>query len=123
MQAVGMSSALTNQPLEQMGYMMNLLQPFQQRADLETQAQYQEFLRTAPENNPFMRNALAFLGTPMTAQTTQPGWGAPVFGMLGGALTGGLLGGVSGAGVFSDMSTGAGALYGGALGGLGGMRF
>lgn len=110
MSAIGLQSSLANQPLQQAGMISSLLQPWQQRQDLGAQAQYQEFLRTAPENSPYLQQALQFMGQQHTAQYTQPGWGGIAAGVLGGAMTGFLPGS-------------AGILGGGLLGGLGAARF
>ncbi len=60
----------------------------------EIEAQRNEALRLAAENNPYLAIALQYLGTPQTSVAVKQGSSSPLAGMLGGALLGGL-GGIS----------------------------
>jgi hypothetical protein len=112
LQGIGMQSNLANRPLQDASIISGLLQPLQGRQDAAAQMGYQDFLRTTQENNPYINQMLAFLGSNQTAQYTQPGWGGALAGGIGGLLTGGMLG----VGMGTSMGLGG-------LGALGGMRF
>lgn len=110
MQALGIARQNRFDPLQAaLGY-QQALSPFQQRADQQAQSQYQEFLRTAPENNPYYGVANAFLG--QQGKYAYQG-SSPVAGALGGALGGGALGmSALGYGTMVNPLLGLGALAG-----------
>lgn len=74
-----------NQPLLAAGAYHSILQSLQARQDQEKQAQYQDFLRTAPENNPWVGQMLAYTGQQQQAAVQQPNYlGSGIQGAGGG---------------------------------------
>ena len=88
--------------------MYSLFSPFQQKREQNTQIAYQEWMRQRPENNPWLKLGMGFIGEPMVALQQQPGLAS----MLGGAL--GLGAGVLGVAAGIPPVFGAlGGLFGG----------
>lgn len=127
--------ALNNQrtqPLQYAGMMSQALGPFQQRADVMSDVNRQEFARTSIENSPWIPQALGYLGTPMSQLYNQQGLlgqVAPVLGGLAGGLGGAMMMPAIGSRLASSAAAGSwgqrlgGALsgpWGSVVGGLGG---
>lgn len=69
------------------------LNPFQQNLGAQSQAQYQEFLRTAPENSPWTQLALGIIGQQQKAFYNPQNTFGQAIGNVGSlALLGGILG-------------------------------
>lgn len=58
LQGIGQASQYGNQPLIQAGLLEQLGSPFQNQAQLGINAQFQEWLRTQPYNNPYLQLGL-----------------------------------------------------------------
>lgn len=116
--AIGQAGLLANQGLVGAGALQQFYQPYQQRADQSTQAQYQEFLRLRPEANPWLSTAMSYVGQPNQIAYQPSGRVGSAFGgALGGGLTGGSLGmSALGFGTAINPIFGLGALLGGAAG-------
>lgn len=83
----------TYQPFQQSGAISSALQPFQQNLFQQSQAKYNDFLRTAPENNPWIKQALGLIGEPMQAAYNAPSPFGQILGGVGSLVgLGGLLG-------------------------------
>jgi hypothetical protein len=90
--AIALGAQQTLLPLQQTSAISQLLNPFQQRADLQSQSRYQEFLRTIPENSPYFNDALALIGQSTKSFYNPPNPFAQAIGNVGGLLgIGGLL--------------------------------
>jgi hypothetical protein len=89
---LGAASALQSMPYTQFSQTAAMAESAAAIDQMKLQAAYQEFLRTAPENNPWLQYQLAFLGTPMmtVAQESKgPSFGyAAGTAILGGAAQG-----------------------------------
>jgi hypothetical protein len=110
-QGLAAAPGLRNQNITQAALLEGVLSPFQERKDLQTNAQYQEFLRTAPEANPYLNLAMGFVNSPQLGVYNKPNTVAPIAGALGGALLGPLLGGLGG-GLAGAFGFGAGSQFG-----------
>lgn len=117
-QGVQLAQQQTAAPLTHATLMEQALAPFQQNKQATATANYNEWVRTRPENNPYMQLALSYIGQSQNAAyNQQPN---PYAGMAIGAGVGGLTGAASGAligSVVPGIGTGIGALIG-ALGGV-----
>lgn len=109
-QGVGLAQQLANQPLNAAGQIAQLYYPFQQRADQGAQLNYQNFLRTTPENSPWLAQAQQYLGHSLTS-TYNPG--SPLANALSGAGAGATIG--------NAIFPGFGGLLGGIGGGIAGL--
>ena len=87
---------VANQNFTSAALMEGVLSPFQDQATQQAQAKYQEFLRTAPENNPYFNNALAFTGQSQLGVYNKPNTLGTLGTVAGGLLLGPLLGGIGG---------------------------
>lgn len=102
----GASAALQGMPgamFQNYGPAAAMMQQLQQQP---LTAQYQEFLRTSAENSPWIKYALAYLGTPTMDTAVFQGQEGALGGMLSGAGMGGLMGSMG--------------MLGGSVGGWGG---
>jgi len=118
MQGVGLANQQANQPLLNAAALAQALAPFQQNAQNQLGAQYQEFLRTRPENSPYYNIGLGLTSQNQMGLYQKPA--NPLMGALGG-LGLGLLGGalVPGADLGAMALGGLGGFAGGYQGGLG----
>lgn len=119
LQASQLASGLAGQqsmlPLQQAAAIGTLLEPFQQNKAQQSQANYQDFLRTTPENSPWTQLALGLISQQQKALYNPPNPLSQGIGNLGGLLalgglaTGGLGGGLIGglAGLGSGLGFGA----------------
>lgn len=87
-----LSPQLRNQNLTQAALLENILSPFQENANQTTQATYQDFLRTTPENNPYLNQAMGFVNSSQLGVYNKPNTLAPILGGLAGSLFSGLFG-------------------------------
>lgn len=109
LQAVGLANQQQNQPLLSAAAIEQLLGPFQQNAQAQNTAQYNEFLRTQPYNSPLIPQTQQYINTNTLAAYQQPNNNGLIGSGIGALL--GLLGG--------PLGVGLGAGLGGLLGGGG----
>ena len=87
LQAYGQQQlAFANQPLLAAGAMGNFLGPLQQREDQGALAKYQDFIRTQPENSPYLNAMLNYIGQQQQALVQQPNYLAQGIQGAGGGL-------------------------------------
>lgn len=96
---IGLQAAtqVANQPLSSAGALMGVANPFQVRADQLLSAQQEQFYTSQPYNNPYIQQALGFIGQQqMAAYNPQRvgGLGGLLGGLAGGAAVGNALGGL-----------------------------
>lgn len=86
LQAYGQQQmSFANQPLLAAGAFQQVLGSLQQRQDQEAQAKYQDFLRTTPENSPWLNQMQAYTGQQQQASVQQPNYlGSAIQGAGGG---------------------------------------
>jgi hypothetical protein len=107
LQAVQLMEMLANAPASRAQNMTQALSPFQQFAQQQAAAQFAEFQRMAPENDPWMRLALGSLTAQPQTAVQQPTNFASIFGSLAGLAAAPFTGGTS------LIGAAAGGLFGG----------
>lgn len=98
LQGISAAQSLTNQPIAAaLGY-QQALAPFQQNLQQQGQAQYNEFLRQTPEQNPWLQQAQGYLGQSQSIAYQNPSFLSQALGgVLGVSALGQALPGAVGA--------------------------
>lgn len=113
LQSVGLAEQLAMAPMSRAVGMTQALSPFQAQQQALADAQYQEFLRQAPENDPYLQMSLNTLyQQPQIAAQTKSNPFASILGIGLGALTGGIFG-AAGTALGGAVSGGIGSIFGG----------
>jgi len=85
--AVPIASQASAQPIQNMGLLAQILGQEQAYKQAQAQAQYSEFLRLAPENNPYYKYLFQLAGLPNAyTPAKSPGWGQTLMGGLSTAM-------------------------------------
>jgi len=87
---------VANQGLNSAALIEALLGPFQEHEQQKVGAQYQEFLRTSPENSPYLNAAMSFINSPQLGVYNKPNVLGTAGSIAGGLLLGPALGGLGG---------------------------
>ena len=95
LQGVQLMEMLANAPATRGSAMTQALNPFQQYAQMQAQSQFEEFMRMAPENDPWARLAAGSIGSQPTIQTTQGTDYASMIGSIAGVVAAPFSGGAS----------------------------
>lgn len=99
MQSIPLGGQMAQQPLTAAAMMANLLNPYQNQANMQAQAQYTEFMRMQPESSPWTAMALEYLNNNQmgTYNKQLNPYARAGLGALGGAGAGFAMGGPVGA--------------------------
>lgn len=119
LQGVSAANNYAIQPLAQSEALVNALNPFQQQAQGQASAAYNEFQRTQPYSSPYLSNALNFMGiNSQQSSFLQPSQLSQLLGLgAGGAgLLNSAFAGSNGSGGLANLLAGAGGLAGAAGG-------
>lgn len=113
LQSVGLAEQLAMAPMSRAVAMSQALSPFQAQQQALADAQYQEFLRQAPENDPYLQMSLNTLyQQPQIAAQQKSSPLGSILGLGLGALTGGVFGAV-GSAIGGGLGSGITGLFGG----------